>query len=306
MNNIVNIFLNKVFLTLSFTLFTGYFCLAQTQISAIQPVDNAKNVQIGVIKWNALADHQYDLYFGTTANPPIYNADLQHGEEKPVILELNKKYYWKVVEKKEGKVLRTSKVFSFSTLPIQLNPKVNYIALVDTRDHKVYWTVKIGEKEWFAQNLDFDLAEMSWYYDNNPQNSLYGKLYAGKALTINQQGICPETWHIPTIEEWNDLIENSGGLKTVGKNLKDSSPLYWRTSNMARSNDSGMTVLPAGSRDSKPSYANMGKYTFFWTSTPDQKVAGSFLNIDLGFMRDKVNISPGDQNWSYSIRCVRD
>jgi len=67
-----------------------------------------------------------------------------------------------------------------------------------------------------------------------------------------------------------------------------------------------MTILPAGSRDSKPSYSNLGKYTFFWTSTPNVKIPGSFTNINIGFMRDVVQIEPGDPNWSYSIRCIKD
>ena len=36
-----------------------------------------------------------------------------------------------------------------------LNPDVEYGELLDERDNQVYRTVKIGEQEWMAQNLNF-------------------------------------------------------------------------------------------------------------------------------------------------------
>jgi hypothetical protein len=50
----------------------------------------------------------------------------------------------------------------------------------------------------------------------------------------------------------------------------------------------------------------LGKYTFFWTSTPNPKIINSFTTINFGFMRDNLIIDVGDPDWSYSIRCVKD
>ena len=227
-------------------------------------------------------------------------------EVKPVILELNKKYYWKIVEKKNGKVIRTSKIFAFSTLPITLNTTLKYKSFVDLRDYKIYWTITVNGKEWFVQNLDYDLPNNSWYYDNSETNKVYGKLYSGQSLTTNLSDICPKGWHIPSQQEWTDLINTFGGLKVAGAALKETTDLYWRNSKYDRTNSSGITVLPAGSRDTKPSFSNLNKYTSFWTSTPNPKVRNSFSTIDFGFMRDNVIVSDGDPGWIYSIRCVKD
>ena len=279
---------------------------AQKQITTVFPKDGASNVNVGILKWSAQEGMKYDLYFGLSANPSLYKSDLDTMEVKPVILELNKKYYWKIVEKKNGKVIRTSKIFAFSTLPVTLNTTLKYKSFVDLRDYKIYWTITVNGKEWFVQNLDYDLPNNSWYYDNSETNKVYGKLYSGQSLTTNLSDICPKGWHIPSQQEWTDLINTFGGLKVAGAALKETTDLYWRNSKYDRTNSSGITVLPAGSRDTKPSFSNLNKYTSFWTSTPNPKVRNSFSTIDFGFMRDNVIVSDGDPGWSYSIRCVKD
>lgn len=279
---------------------------AQKEIMPVMPLDGASNVNVGIIKWSAQKGMKYDLYFGLSANPSLFKSDLDTMEVKPVILELNKKYYWKIVEKKDGKEIRTSKIFTFSTLPISLNASLEYKPYVDSRDYKIYWTITVNEREWFVQNLDYDLQNNSWYYDNSETNKVYGKLYSGQSLTTNLNDICPKGWHIPTQQEWTDLLNSYGGLKVAGSALKETTDLYWRNSNIDRNNSSGITILPAGSRDSKPSFSNLGKYTSYWTSTPSPKIQNGFFTIDFGFMRDNIIISVGDPNWSYSIRCVKD
>ena len=296
----------QIFVLLTFVIFSNCKIYAQKEISAVLPADKANNVNVGILKWSAQEGMKYDLYFGTSTNPKLFKSDLDTMELKPIILELNKKYYWKIVEKKNGKEIRTSKIFTFSTLPITLNASLKYNSYVDLRDYKIYWTITVNEKEWFVQNLDYDLQNNSWYYDNSETNKIYGKLYAGQSLTTYSNDICPEGWHIPTQQEWTDLINAFGGLKVAGSTLKETTDLYWRNSKVVRTNKSGMTILPSGSRDSKPSFANLGKYTSFWTSTPNPKIPNSYYAINLGFMRDNLIIDGGDPNWSYSIRCVKD
>lgn len=296
----------RILIFMTFIVFFNNEIFAQKEIKALTPTDGATNVNVGILKWSAQAGVKYDLYFGTSANPGLFKSDLDTMEVKPVILELNRKYYWKIVEKKNEKVIRTSKIFSFSTLPISLNPKSDYKSFVDIRDYKIYWTINVNGTEWLVHNLDYDLPGNSWYYDNSEINKVYGKLYYGHSLTNNPENICPKGWHIPSQQEWMDLINAFGGLKVVGSKLKEATDLYWRNSNVARNNSSGMTILPSGSRDSKPSYSNLGKYTFFWTSTPNPKIINSFTTINFGFMRDNIITDVGDPNWSYSIRCVKD
>ncbi len=279
--------------------------LAQQAPRAVLPADGAANVNVGVLQWTSQPGAACDVYLGTTENPPLFASDVTTNTVKPVHLKLHAKYYWKVVEKK-GKASVPSRVFTFTTLPIQLNPSITYTPMVDPRDDKVYWTLEIGGRTWMAQNLDHDIPGRSWYHDLSEKNRVHGLLYSGDDIVARQKEICPPGWHIPTQEEWMALIEALGGLKKAGQALKDASTMYWRSSNTPGTNASGMTMLPSGSRDSKPSFANLGKYGFAWTSTPSPKDPAFTMTIDLGFMRDAVVLSVGNPLWSYSIRCVKD
>ena len=132
--------------------------------------------------------------------------------------------------------------------------------IYDTRDGKTYKTVKIGEQEWMAENLNYDVQNYessyrSWCYDNKDGKDgevdncqKYGRLYRwsvvidsltlakDSAITCGHRslgegscsipnkwkGICPTGWHVPTLKEWNDLIKYVGGSDIAGKKLKSS------------------------------------------------------------------------------------
>jgi uncharacterized protein (TIGR02145 family) len=113
----------------------------------------------------------------------------------------------------------------------------------DPRDGRVYKTVKIGDQEWMAENLNTDRfrngdlipeakTKEEWeaagqncmpawcYYDNDPKNGeKYGKLYNWYAVN-DTRGLAPKGWHIPYDNEWEFLINNLGGPNKAGKMLK--------------------------------------------------------------------------------------
>jgi len=65
-----------------------------------------------------------------------------------------------------------------------------YGSLVDSRDGETYKTVVIGDQEWMAENLRYNVPEDSQFYSWT------------KAIVA-----CPDGWHLPTTEEWNELVE---------------------------------------------------------------------------------------------------
>ena len=95
----------------------------------------------------------------------------------------------------------------------------------DTRDYQIYDKVKIGSDVWMAQNLNY--KDMSTcYYSNNgtcydygstcyngkdSYCSKYGRLYSSE---MANDAVCPEGWHLPTKEEFENLYA------TVEENFK--------------------------------------------------------------------------------------
>lgn len=125
--------------------------------------------------------------------------------------------------------------------------------VVDDRDGQEYRTVKIGDLVWMAENLNFaynvptlGVDSSSFRYDNEPDNcSKFGRLYmwsaamdsaalfddAGKGCGYGLlcepsgkvRGVCPEGWHLPSRQEWIDMLSVVGDSSIVGRKLKSAS-----------------------------------------------------------------------------------
>lgn len=124
-------------------------------------------------------------------------------------------------------------------------PVFEYGTLVDSRDQAVYKTIRIGSQNWMAENLRyayFDNDEVSCQDGLSSKCDSLGRFYTwaeamdtlstgcgnnfyltctlGKyAVPKHFRGICPEGWRIPTVEDWNSLIEYAGGPDSAGIKL---------------------------------------------------------------------------------------
>ena len=157
--------------------------------------------------------------------------------------------------------------------------RVEHGELIDERDGQVYKTVKIGNQWWMAQNLNYAYTKpykvghatfdsASFCYNNVLDScAKYGRLYAWD-LTMDCQnnknqcnkfhdenfksrGICPENWHIPSVNEWNTLIDYANHFTT---DLKSTSG--WLDDGNG-SNALGFNLLPAGFYDFITIYDNL-------------------------------------------------
>lgn len=214
-------------------------------------------------------------------------------------------------------------------------------SLYDDRDGKTYKTVKIGEQEWMAENLNYDVQNYessyrSWCYDNKDgkdgevdNSQKYGRLYrwsvAIDSLTLAQEqgatcgyntagvgncfvpnnwkGICPDGWHLPTTNEWNDLADSVGGSSFAGKNLK-SSEGWDLIGGVNGSDEFCFSGLPAGYRNGSGKFAT--DYTYFWTADKSKNL--SYRAYAMGIPYQKDVFVTGDRDVgvnAYSIRCVK-
>lgn len=95
-------------------------------------------------------------------------------------------------------------------------------SMIDSRDGNRYATVKIQGRWWMAENLRYGVEiQTSLEQTNNGTVERYlfrqwkGKDTVGgvyrwlEAMNYNisdQQGICPDGWHLPTASEWSSLL----------------------------------------------------------------------------------------------------
>jgi len=161
----------------------------------------------------------------------------------------------------------------------------------DSRNGQTYRTVKIGNKTWMAQNLNFE-TENSWCYDNNSANcSKYGRLYTWDAA----MRACPSGWRLPTGEDWNDLVEFAGGKNIAGKKLKSKTD--WNGTD-----DFGFSALPGGHRSTLGSFDFVGGSGYWWSAT--ELGSGRAYNRDMGSGDESVVEHWYHKSYGFSVRCV--
>jgi uncharacterized protein (TIGR02145 family) len=133
----------------------------------------------------------------------------------------------------------------------------------------------------------------------NPDN---GECYYNWYAVIDPRGLAPIGFHVPSDEEWDELVNHLGGNKAAGQHLK--SEKKWDGSNT-----SGFSALPAGFRY----YDGYFDYTFdgyvvedinyLWSSSPN---GGNAIYRSLGSGTSYVyryDASPRD---GFSVRLIKD
>ena len=198
---------------------------------------------------------------------------------------------------------------------------------------QAYNTVIIGMQCWMAENLNIgtmingsqNMTEgggiEKYCYDDNSNNcDTYGGLYQWNEMmnydtTEGTQGICPPGWHIPTNEEWKQLLGevdstydypdaewNPPGYQgyDAGLNLKSTSG--WNTGGNG-TDLFGFTVLPGGVRDLSGSFVDLGEDCHFWTSYENNTI--SAWGRMWRYTRNDVNYNYGNKPLGFSVRCLK-
>lgn len=188
--------------------------------------------------------------------------------------------------------------------------------------------VEIGGKIWSCKNLNtnkfrngdliFEATSIqewqnflikkksAWcYYDFDPKNEKYGKLYNWYAI-VDNRSLAPKGWHISTDEEWSKLSEFIGGDEISGKKLKSKEGwLSFEGNNSNGSNIFGFNALPGGYYGFYSE--NFDQIEFcgaWWTSTQNEN-----LDIWIRIMSarlDSVDRTEWNENAGFSVRCVKD
>lgn len=211
-----------------------------------------------------------------------------------------------------GTVLLTALTILFSNCKkdvVDPTPSTfNYSTFIDSRDSKVYKSIKIGNLEWMAENLAYKTETGSWTYWNDANNGIkYGRLYTWEAAKL----AVPAGWHLPTDSEWKQLEETIGMSQTdadkidfrgtdEGSKLKGT--IGW-AENGNGTNDVGFNALAGGFLSNSGSFVSREAFGYWWTATEDSNATAWFRLI--GYYTAGINRNTSFKGDAYSVRCVK-
>lgn len=158
--------------------------------------------------------------------------------------------------------------------------------------------VKIGKQIWMSKNLEvttFSNGETieeakdskawrkagkegrpAWcYYMFKEENGkVYGKIYNWFAVN-DARGLAPKGWRVPSIADWETLVEALGGESVAAPKMKST---YDWSGNTNGDNSSGFNGLPGGHQiHADGIFTNLHADAYWWTSTEsDDKMACYF------------------------------
>ena len=205
---------------------------------------------------------------------------------------------------------------------------------VTDKEKNKYQTVIIGKQCWMKENLRAtkyangkvvskgsitSSSTAYWYYPNNTEsNKRKGLLYNWKTVQAeaNLDTICPSGWHVPSVAEWQQLIDTvkaqsqykcGSSSDNIAKSL--ASKLIWGTSsntcavgNAPEDNDdTEFSMIPAGYYGG--SYMEYGSVAYCWSATPSGDDKARIIRIEKDDAT--VSLSSGYRVYGFPIRCVK-
>ena len=197
---------------------------------------------------------------------------------------------------------------------IPFNPDTDYGSMTDPRDGKTYKTVVVNGQTWMAENLNYsgnNVGKAVCYNDSDSLCAQYGRLYSRDAAMDDSQceylsdcelgngpiqGICPDGWHIPTVEEMENLVDFIGDDVSRYKSTGST----W---NYGGGVDTyGLSFLGAGNWDSDDGFEDLHRYEVTWAYYPN-----TYQHyLLLGGPSDLVSVVDyKDSEYYSSVRCVK-
>ena len=185
----------------------------------------------------------------------------------------------------------------------------------DHRDNHIYKWKKFGNQIWMTQNLNFgrrvaassgqggacaDSAQKYCRSNDADYCDSYGGLYKwhsamgfsssaydGSTPVVNgmirtpHRGICPEGWHLPTLEEWTVLKQNRPG-------------------------NSFATSICSGYSSGSSFYSTSSPCSAYWWTASEDGMANSFA-ASMSSSADTLSLHYGaNRALGYSVRCIKD
>lgn len=192
------------------------------------------------------------------------------------------------------------------------------------RDSSLFLTVEIGGQIWMKHDLqltEFLNGDPISEARNNDEWTKFAKmkkpcfrksgqsvLYNGYAL-MDERGLIPEDFKIPTSLDWDVLINELGGVIPMAKSI---SSYNWSEKNQAQSieyegnNSSGFSALSTGYIYTTGNVAK-GSCSFWWVNSSPQSLVPTKLTIfNIGFCDSEISRGMQlDPAFGACLRCLK-
>lgn len=184
-------------------------------------------------------------------------------------------------------------------------------------DGKIYKTIKIGNQEWFAENLNSSLfrngesineakSPEEWIimgkegkpaWRTNKESD--GKFYNWYAVN-DPRGLAPKGWHVASDDEWKELTDFLGGEISAAFGIRTTG--LSGTGN--ESTETGFSGIPAGACAPNGTFFGQGSYAYWWTSTAFTP-SEAWIRL-LSYVQCSVNSKVYKKESGLSVRCIKD
>ena len=170
-------------------------------------------------------------------------------------------------------------------------------------------TIKIGSQEWASEDLKVTKFRNGEDIPLVTDDEKWIKLKtAGYCITPNGQylynwyavndprGLAPEGFHVPSDEEWTELIDTLGGKEVAGVDMK--------TEEWGGTNSSGFSALPRGHRNyDDGAFYFENYYSNWWSSSAYGSNFAWFRGLYSDF--GSVFRLSSSQRFGFSVRCLK-
>ncbi|MBQ9435683.1 MAG: hypothetical protein IJU33_06095 [Bacteroidales bacterium] len=212
------------------------------------------------------------------------------------------------------------------------------VVLAKDEEGNEYKTIRVGCDCWLAENLKSSAEKAAAYQNDAANEENYGKLYSwystvkvaeGDNNTLPEtttipainnatdgvrattaeptsnvfvQGICPEGWAVPTMEDYSRLVANAGGISKI----KSPNTAYWLPGSEGDSEGNSLfEARGAGYCNfDTQEFFNLKGTTGFWSC--DSKANTSTASVfKLSYICNDAIPEDNSKTIGYSVRCIR-
>jgi uncharacterized protein (TIGR02145 family) len=194
--------------------------------------------------------------------------------------------------------------------------------------------VTIGTQVWATKNLDVatyrdgtpipqvtdatewqNLTTGAWcYYEHSTTNGkTYGKLYNWYAVAgihdndpnTPNKALAPTGWHVPSIAEWDTLINFLGGA-SIAAGVKMKTTTDWTSyPGITNTNSSGFSGLPGGVCNWDQTFYEIKDAGYWWSSTENNTLPSQTHAYFFKLYTNMFTSYYGKIN-GMSVRCLKD